>query len=252
MTEGRIDLVRADGIATITIDRAEKHNAMTPDMAEALHGACRDADRDDAVRVVLLRGAGERAFCAGSDLHSLDVYPDAWAFRNRLDYATQVRNLRKPCVAALKGWVLGGGLELALGADIRVAARSARFGAPEVTHGWVGAGGASQLLPRLVGYGRASMLLLTGDPIDAETAAEWGLVEQLVDDGNEESAAYALCARLAEHTPIALETVKSSIRAALSMPLEAGIRYENDAMTVAFASGNSDAGRAAFGARKKN
>lgn len=248
---GRITARRDEAVFEIVIDRADKHNAMTPRMAEELQEYCLAADTDDDVRVILLYGAGERAFCAGSDIRALDEYPDVWSFRNRVDYATQIRNLRKPCVVALKGWVLGGGLELALGADIRIASQTAQLGAPEVCHGWVGAGGASQLLPRLIGYGRASLLLLSGDPIDAATAHTWGLVDQLVEEGEEMTVARALCKRLAQHSPIALETVKSSIRAALSMPLEAGIRYENEAMTVAFATGNATIGREKFASKKK-
>src|SRR5205085_5439273 len=123
---------------------------------------------DEAVRAVLLRGAGERAFSAGSDLNSLAEYPSAWAFRSRVIYENTVRSIRKPVIACLKGWVLGGGFEMALAADIRVAGRSTRCGFPEVKRGWVGGGGGSQMLPRLVGYGQAMRLLLTGDTIEAE------------------------------------------------------------------------------------
>ena len=154
-------------------------------MAAAIQRYCAEIDRDDAVRVVLLKGTGSRAFCAGSDLGSLAEYPTAWKFRNRVEYATAVRNVRKPVIAALKGWVLGGGCEMALAADIRVAGRSTRCGFPEVTRGWVGGGGGSQMLPRLIGYGQAMRLLLTGDPIDAEEALRLGLIELLVDDGVE-------------------------------------------------------------------
>ena len=138
----------ADGIAEITLNRPAKHNAVTPEMAAAIERHCIDVDRDDAVRVVLLRGAGERAFSAGSDLNSLAEYSSAWKFRNRSEYAASVRGVRKPVVAALKGWVLGGGAELALAADIRVAGRSSRCGFPEVKRGWVGGGGASQKIGR--------------------------------------------------------------------------------------------------------
>src|SRR4051812_23432782 len=113
-------LFKKDGsIAEIVLNRPAKHNAVTPAMAATLEGLCRQIDRDDEVRVVLIRGAGERAFCSGSDLNALAGYPTAWKFRNRIEYATVLRDLRKPVVAALRGWVLGGGAELALSADIR-------------------------------------------------------------------------------------------------------------------------------------
>ena len=104
------------------------------------------------------------------------------AFRDRIEYAALVRDIKKPVIAALKGWVLGGGMEIAIAADIRICGRSARIGGPEVTRGWLGGGGASQMLPRLVGVGQAMRLLLTGDPVDAETALRLGLVEEVVDD----------------------------------------------------------------------
>jgi enoyl-CoA hydratase/carnithine racemase len=233
-------------IAEIVLNRPEKLNAVTPAMAAHIENLCAAFDRDDAVRVVLLRGSAERAFCAGSDLNSLAEYPSAWKFRNRVEYATSVRNLRKPVVAALRGWVLGGGAEMALSADIRVAGRSTRFGFPEVKRGWVGGGGASQMLPRLVGYGQAMRLLLTGDPIEAEEAFRLGLVEYLVEDAEVEAKARALCAQLAGFSPVAVEAVKASVRTALSSPLPAGLAYENEMNTLCFAAGDHMEGIKAF------
>jgi enoyl-CoA hydratase len=236
----------ADAIAEITLNRPEKLNAVTPEMADAIERYCVEIDRDDAVRAVLLKGAGERAFCAGSDLNALAAYPTAWKFRNRVEYATAVRNLRKPVVAALKGWVLGGGCEMALAADIRVAGRSTRCGFPEVTRGWVGGGGASQMLPRLIGYGQAMRLLLTGEPVDAEEALRLGLIELLVEDDEVEARARAVCRQLAALSPVAVQSVKASVRAALSSPLDAGLRYENEMNTLCFATGDHREGIRAF------
>ncbi|WP_198408773.1 enoyl-CoA hydratase/isomerase family protein [Sodalis glossinidius] len=177
----QIALYRHGAVAEVVINRPEKMNAMTPEMSEALASLFARLDNDDAVHVILLRGEGERAFSAGSDLQTLSSYRSAMEFRHRTDYGTTVRRARKPVVtAALKGWVLGGGLEMMLAADIRVAGQSAKFGPPEVVRGWVGGGGASQLLPRLVGYGQAMRLLLSGDTIDAQEAWLLGLVEYLV------------------------------------------------------------------------
>ena len=229
-----VTLAVAEAIAEITINRPEKHNAVTPDMAAAIECHCLAVDRDDAVRVVLLRGAGERAFSAGSDLGSLAEYPSTWKFRNRVEYAAAVRNVRKPVVAALKGWVLGGGGELALAADIRVAGTSARFGFPEVRRGWVGGGGASQMLPRLIGYGQAMRLLVTGDTVDAAEAQRLGLVEVVVADADVDATARALCRQIAGYSPIAVQAVKASVRMALNASLEAGLRYENEMNTICF------------------
>ncbi|SAK89921.1 short chain enoyl-CoA hydratase [Caballeronia temeraria] len=243
-------LMRRHGaVAEIIINRPEKMNAITPGMTQTLAGIRQEVERDETVRVVLLRGEGDRAFSAGSDLHSLKTYQSAWEFRARTDYAMVVREFTKPVVAALKGWVLGGGLEMMLGADIRVAGRSAKFGAPEVLRGWVGGGGASQMLPRLVGYGQAMRLLLTADTIDADEARGIGLVEIVVDDEAVVDHAMSLCRKMAGYSPIATQSVKAAVRAALSMSVDQGIRYENELTSLCFASGNYEEGASAFGNR---
>src|SRR5215510_12387603 len=169
-----VTLAVADGIGQIVLNRPDKMNAITPAMTAELQCICTEIDANTAIRVATIMGAGERAFSAGSDLNVLADLTDVLAFRDRVEYAALVRNLRKPVVAGLKGWVLGGGMEIAIAADIRIAGRSARLGGPEVTRGWIGGGGASQMLPRLVGVGQAMRLLLTGEPVDAETALKIG------------------------------------------------------------------------------
>ena len=237
---------RYGAVAEVVINRPDKMNSITPEMTQSLAKIRVDLERDESVRVVLLRGEGERAFSAGSDLHSLKTYHSAWHFRARTDYAMVIRDFTKPVVAALKGWVLGGGLEIMLAADIRVSGRSARFGAPEVTRGWVGGGGASQMLPRLIGYGQAMRLLLTGDTIDVEEAHSLGLVEIVVDDAQVLDTAMALCQKIAGLSPIATQSVKAAVRAALSLPLDAGIRYENELTSLCFSAGNYEEGATAF------
>lgn len=244
-----VDVRLQGSVAEIVINRPEKMNAMTQEMTAALVDIKRTLESDDNVRVVLLRSEGTRAFCAGSDLDSLKAYRTAWEFRDRTDYAAVIRDFKKPVVAALQGWVLGGGLEMMLGADIRVSGRGARFGAPEVLRGWVGGGGASQMLPRLVGYGQAMNLLLSGDSIDAAEAHRIGLVEILVEDDRINESAMRLCENLARHSPIATQSVKAAVRASLSMPVEQGIRYENELTSLCFASGNYEAGVRAFSNR---
>ena len=181
---GRVALTVHDGIGQIVLERPDKKNAITPDMTRELQRVCREIDDNGDIRVATIAGAGERAFSAGSDLNTLVDLSDMLAFRDRIEYAALVRDIRKPVIAALKGWVLGGGMEIAIAADIRVAGRSARIGGPEITRGWLGGGGASQMLPRLVGVGQAMHLLLTGDPVDAETALRMGLVEEVVEDAD--------------------------------------------------------------------
>jgi enoyl-CoA hydratase len=243
---GSIRYDAAAGIARIVIDRPEKHNAITPEMARELRDACAEVDRDDTVRVAIISGGGERSFSAGSDMNALADLSDPWAFRNRIEYAALVRDIRKPVIAALRGWVLGGGMEIALAADIRIAGRSARIGGPEVTRGWLGGGGASQMLPRLVGYGQAMRLLLTGDPADAESALRIGLVEEVVDDSELMPRVDEIATKIASFSPIATQSVKAATRAALSMPLEAGLRYENELHVICMSAKDREEGVRAF------
>lgn len=237
---GRVELSMADGVGRIILARPEKHNAITREMALELARICREIDANDKIRVATITGAGERAFSAGSDLDGLADLSEIWAFRNRVEYAAVVRDIRKPVIAGLKGWVLGGGMEIALAADIRIAGRSARIGGPEVTRGWVGGGGASQMLPRLVGYGQAMRMLLVGDPVDAEAALRMRLVEEVVEDAKVMVRVDELAAIIAAFSPTATQAVKAAVRAALSMPLEAGLRYENEIHVICM----TDKGRA--------
>jgi enoyl-CoA hydratase/carnithine racemase len=242
----RVTLTASDGIGQVILDRPEKMNAITPAMVAELQRICQEIDDNKAIRVATIMGAGERAFSAGSDLNVLADLTDVLAFRDRVEYAALVRNVRKPVVAGLKGWVLGGGMEIAIAADIRVAGRSVRIGGPEVTRGWIGGGGASQMLPRLVGVGQAMRMLLTGDPVDAETALRLGLVEELVEDAEVAARVMALAQRIASFSPVATQAVKAGIRAALSMPLEQGLRYENELHTICMSDSARHEGIKAF------
>jgi enoyl-CoA hydratase len=243
---GRVTLSVEGGIGQILIDRADKMNAITPEMTRELQSVCRAVDADRAIRVVTISGAGERAFSAGSDLNALADLSDMMAFRDRIEYAALVRDIKKPVIAALKGWVLGGGMEIAIAADIRICGRSARIGAPEVTRGWLGGGGASQMLPRLVGVGQAMRLLLTGDPVDAETALRLGLVEEVVDDAEVTARVMEMAKKIASFSPIATQAIKAAVRAAMSTPMEAGLRYENELHVICMSDKARQEGITAF------
>ncbi len=239
-TEGAVRLAREGAIARILLDRPAKHNAMTGAMTDTLEAICREIDADPDLRVAVIEGAGSRAFSAGSDIGSLGTYEGAWSFRQRKEYAQILLALQKPVIALLKGWVLGGGLEMALAADIRIAAPSARLGLPEVTHGWIPGGGGTQMLPRLVGYGQAMRLMLSGDPIPAEEALRIGLIEELVGEEELASRGQALAERIATHNPNAVLAVKASVRAALSTSLESGLRYEREINSLCFSGGHQE------------
>ncbi|TPG57817.1 enoyl-CoA hydratase/isomerase family protein [Roseomonas nepalensis] len=248
--DGDVRVTIGDGVAELVLDRPAKHNAVTPAMARRLLDHARALDAEDAVRAVLVRGEGERAFSAGSDLNALAAYPTAWHFRNRVEYATALRGIRKPVVAALQGWTLGGGAEAALSADLRVASETTRLGFPEVQRGWVGGGGASQLLPRLIGQGRAARLLMLGEPVDAAEALRLGLVEEVVPQAALLDRAREVARKLAALSPVAVQSVKAAMRMALEAPLSAGLAYENEMNVLCFSAGDHLEGIRAFNEKR--
>lgn len=233
--DGQVVLEKHGKVGEIILDRPKKHNALTPEMYRQIGSCCTEADADDAIHVVLLRGAGKTAFCAGSDIKALESYEDFWAWRNRYDYIPPILNLRKPAIAAVKGWALGGGLEIALACDLRVASHTAMFSAPEVTLGWNGAGGAAQHLTRMCGYGVAMRLLLTGERFSAEEAHNYGMVEYLVEEGEELNTAREVAAMIASHSSVATQAVKAAVRSAMDMTVTRGLQYENELMSLCFA-----------------
>jgi enoyl-CoA hydratase/carnithine racemase len=247
---GDVVLEVAGPVVTLLLNRPAKLNAVTPQMTEVIRGHAHRINVDDAIRAVILTGAGEKAFCAGSDIGELDAYQTAWEFRGRPDYCDAVRSIRKPVIAAVNGYAYGGGLELAMSADIRLASRTASFAAPEIKLGWVGGGGVSALLAHSVGASNAALMLYTGDPVDAGTALSWGLVSQLRDPTDLLPAAHDLAGRIAQRPPIAAQTAKLNLRAAYAMPLENAIRYERDLQTICFATQDAAEGRAAFAGKR--
>lgn len=240
----------ADHIATITIDRPEKLNAMTPDMAAALVEAVTSCNASNDVRVVIVTGAGEKAFSAGSDISTLDAYTTPWDFRNRQDYCDALRACRKPVIAAINGYALGGGLETAMACDIRIASSNARFAAPEIKLGWIGGGGMAVGLAHSVGMSNAALMLYTGEMIDAERACAWGLVSEVTAPQDLLPRAQEIARQIAARAPIAAETAKLNLRAAHQMPYDKAIEYERDLQAICFATADAAEGRAAFAERR--
>lgn len=240
-------LVERDGhVGVITISRPEKLNSMTPEMANALVAAVNAFNIDDQIRCVILTGAGEKAFCAGSDIRTLDDYETPWAFRNRPDYCDAIRALLKPSIAAVNGYAFGGGLETAMTCDIRIASENASFAAPEIKLGWIGGGGMAVNLAHAVGPSNAALMIMTGDPIDAATAERWGLVSRVVPQADLLTEARKIAAAIAARAPIAAETAKLNLRAAWEMSIADAITYERDLQTICFATEDAREGRAAF------
>jgi enoyl-CoA hydratase/carnithine racemase len=240
-------IVEREGlVGVITINRPEKLNAMTPEMATALVAAVEGFNSDDGIRCVVLTGAGEKAFSAGSDIRTLDDYETPWAFRNRPDYCDAIRALLKPSIAAVNGYAFGGGLETAMACDIRIAAETASFAAPEVKLGWIGGGGMAVNLAHAVGPSNAALMIMTGDPIDAATAERWGLVSRVVPQTALRAEALKIASAIAARAPIAAETAKLNLRAAWEMSIADAIAYERDLQTICFATEDAREGRAAF------
>lgn len=247
---GSIRLDIGDGIAWLTLDRPAKLNAITPEMTAMLVDAARAIEADPDVHVVVITGAGDRAFCAGSDIGTLEEYASPAEFRQRVDYCDVVRAISRPTIAMVNGMALGGGIEIALGADIRIASDRASFGAPEVKRGWIGGGGASQLLPRLVGYGWAARLLYSGETVDATLAERIGLCEEVVAPDELVACTTALARLIADNAPLAVRGAKRALRASMEMGMEPGMEVEEDVVERCLGSEDRYEGVAAFQERR--
>jgi enoyl-CoA hydratase len=219
----------ADGVGVITLNRPAAHNSLTVASLELLATYSREAQEDPAVRALVITGAGERAFCTGGDLH--DLMPRV-AGEEGLDLIVPDPSKRffsdvfKPVVAAVNGLCIGGGMEVMLGSDLRVAGRSARFGLGEVRWGHIPGAGSHVRLPAQVPWAIAMQLILTGEPIDAARAYEVGLVNEVVDDTDVMARAMEIARRIATNAPLAVQTAKEIAVRALGH--ETGFRLERE------------------------
>jgi enoyl-CoA hydratase len=225
--------VEQDGaVAVITLDNPPV-NALSARLLEELEAEYDRLDRSDDTRAIVLRGAGEKAFVAGADISEFPALRDAAAEAVESGSARGIQKLggrmdngRTPVVAAIHGYCLGGGLELAMACDLRVAADDAQLGQPEIKLGLIPGGGGTQRLPRLVGHGRALLLNLTGDPISGAQAYEWGLVEKVVPRAELEEAALTLARTLSERSPHAMAVIKELASTTRDLPIDEGMRRE--------------------------
>lgn len=227
---------RGDHIATVVLDRPEARNALNAQLRSELTDVLA-AVADSSVRTVVLTGSDEsESFVAGADVNDLkDRGPLEQRHASRRPRVYErVANLPQPVIARVNGWALGGGCELALSADIRIAHERATLGQPEIGLGLIPGGGATQRLPRLVGEGQAMRLILSGELLDATEAADIGLVEEVCDDASFDERVDELANRMARHSPVALEVGKEAVRAAGRMDLDAGIDYEAELFAMLF------------------
>ena len=229
----------ADGIATVTLNRPEVRNALNRALRQELLAALERLAADRTVRVVILAGAGDKAFCAGGDLSEVENFTplEAREYIELSRAVTQIiQTMPQPVIAAVHGYALGGGFELAQACDLVVAADDARFGNPQARLGLIPGGGATQRLPRAIGMHRAKALIFTGDTLGAHEAERLGLVNQVVLPTELRSTALAWARRLMEMSPTALALAKACLVQAQETPLSAGLRYEAEMYALSFAS----------------
>jgi enoyl-CoA hydratase len=244
-----VDHERRGAVAILTLNRPDALNALSPELIEEMDGHLDRLEADEGVRAVVVTGAGERAFSAGADIaHMLDAAPlDALAFARRGQaLMDRLEGFSRPVIAAVNGYALGGGCELALACDLRVAAESAVLGLPEVTLGIVPAWGGTQRLARLTSLGFAKEVVLTGRRVTAEEARMAGMVNHVHPVSHVLERAVALAEEIASHPPIAVAAAKALVTAAPDGHLAGGLARERDAFALSFTTEDRREGMAAF------
>jgi len=236
-------------IATVTVNRPKALNALNRTVVEELARVLRDVRHDPAIRVLIVTGAGDRAFVAGADIAAMSAMSttDGMEFC-RLGHRVMAtfEELPIPVIAAVNGFALGGGTELALACDLIVASEKARFGQPEINLGVIPGFGGTQRLPHRIGQARARELILTGDMIDAKTAFEWGLVNRVVAPDQLMPETRKLAEKLASKSGFTLRQCKAALRASFTMTESEGLLYEQAAFGLSFASADKAEGTKAF------
>ncbi|MGY9068061.1 enoyl-CoA hydratase/isomerase family protein [Streptomyces sp. CAS3] len=252
---GEFVLVRRHGyVAELVLDRPKAMNAVSTEMARSIAAACTALGTDRDARVVVLTSSHERAFCVGADLKERNSFSDADLMRQRpvaRGAYTGVLELPMPTIAAVHGFALGGGFELALSCDVIVADRTAVVGLPEVSVGVIPGGGGTQLLPRRVGAARAAELVFSARRLEAAEAGEMGLVDHVVEEGRDREEALELAARIAGNSPVGLRAAKRALRLGQGLDLRAGLEVEDAAWRSVAFSGDRAEGVAAFNEKRK-
>jgi enoyl-CoA hydratase len=244
---------KRDGIGWIQFNRPERLNAINPEVLADLETAVVNCEEDDSIRVVVFMGS-DKAFVAGADIEHMAKGDIKSAYKlTDLTMRVQERiaDLPKPTIAAISGYALGGGCELALCCDFRIAADNAVLGQPEITLGIIPGGGGTQRLPRLVGLGAATELIFTGEMIKADRAERIGLVSKVVPLDQLEPEAEALASKLMERPALALRAAKTALRKGLSTSLKEGLQIEQDLFSMLFGTEDQKEGMAAFLEKRK-
>jgi len=244
---------RRERVAIVTINRPGKMNALNIQTREEGAAALEELRADESVRVVVFTGAGEKAFVAGADIaefagRTAVTQRDVMTGRSLF---TAIDTFPKPVIAMINGYCLGGGCELALACDLRIAGERASFGQPEINLGIIPGGGGTQRLTHLVGEVKAMELILTGEIINAQTAYAYGLVNMVVPMEELEAKTMEIANRIAEKSPIALRMAKEAVKTASRSPLDEGLRREIDLFALCFSSEDKDEGVKAFMEKRK-
>ncbi|HEU4864593.1 MAG TPA: enoyl-CoA hydratase-related protein [Candidatus Limnocylindria bacterium] len=232
--------------ALVRLNRPKQLNALNGAVMDALCGSLEELDRDAGVRVIVVTG-NERAFAAGADIGEMaGASPIDMLVTNRIGQWDRIRKITKPVIAAVNGWALGGGCELAMTLDLIVAGEGAKFGQPEINIGVIPGAGGTQRLTRAVGKSKAMRMVLTGEPITAREAEAAGLVALITQDELVVEDALALAAKMAEKSPLALRLAKEAVNAAYEMSLTDALAHERRLFYLLFASDDQKEGMAAF------
>ncbi|QQS46060.1 MAG: enoyl-CoA hydratase/isomerase family protein [Acidobacteriota bacterium] len=246
-------LDRQGRIAKITINRPDKLNALNIRTRQELAEALDELRADDDIRVVIITGAGEKAFVAGADINEFAgrTAVQQRAVMKAKSIFTAAEEFPKPLIAMINGFCLGGGCELALACDIRIAGEKARFGQPEINLGIIPGGGGTQRMTRLIGEGMAMQLVLTGEMIDAREALRLGLVNEVHPTDQLEAKTIEMASKIAEKSPVALAMAKTSVKNAARMNLREGLDSEVDLFALCFSSEDKEEGVRAFIEKRK-
>ncbi len=249
MSDDRLVLVERQAeqrTALVRLNRPKQLNALNGAVMDALCEALEALDRDDGVRAIVLTGS-ERAFAAGADIGEMaGATPIDMLLTNRIGQWDRIRKVTKPVIAAVNGWALGGGCELAMTLDVIVAGEGAKFGQPEINIGVIPGAGGTQRLTRAIGKAKAMRMVLTGEPITAREAEAAGLVALITQDELVVEDALALAAQIATKSPIALRLAKEAVNAAYEMSLTDALAHERRLFYLLFASDDQKEGMAAF------
>jgi enoyl-CoA hydratase len=241
-----------DGVALVVLDRHEVLNALDFALIAALTDALEGLDRDPACRAIVLTGAGDRAFAAGADVPELAAQtPTTLAVDDTFHRWERIKRIRKPLIAAVRGYALGGGCELAMLCDMIVAGEDAQFGQPEIKLGVMPGAGGTQRLTRAIGKARAMEMVLTGRTIDAREAEAHGLVTSVVAAEETVPAALTLAARIAGMPPVAVIAAKAAVNRAEELSLEAGLEFERRSFYLLFDTEDQKEGMAAFAEKRR-